>query len=48
MLRIVNRSLTLVDTNKARIAIPLLDFFSQFLQANNKKGKEIDPNSEIY
>jgi len=29
--RIINRSLALVDTDKARIALPLMDFFSKFL-----------------
>lgn len=48
MQRIVTRALALVDTDKARIALPLLDFFSKFLQANNSKTKELDPSSELF
>lgn len=34
--RIVNRALLLVDTDKPRIAIPLLDFFGNLIRANMK------------
>ena len=34
--RIINRALTLVNTNKPRIALPLLEFFGQFLKAHQK------------
>jgi hypothetical protein len=34
--RVINRSLQLLNTNKPRIALPLLEFFAQFMKANQK------------
>jgi hypothetical protein len=39
--------LELVDTDKARIALPLMDFFTQFLKSSHLK-KGLDPNSESF
>ena len=33
-IRIINKGLNLLDTDKSRIALPLLEFFIQFLRAN--------------
>ena len=31
---IINKGLSLIDTDKARIALPVMDFFIEFIRAN--------------
>lgn len=45
--RLISKALELVDTDKARIALPLMDFFTQFLKSSHLK-KGLDPNSESF
>ena len=45
--RIIARSLQLFDTDKPRIAIPLLEYFSNLIKSNQKM-ETLDQNSPLY